>query len=121
VETNDGSITLEAKPTVLRAKSGDGSIRLQVEPDTKMTDAWDVATSDGSVTITLPDGFNAEIDAETSDGAVRSSYPGLDVSRGEGESDREHERRRRELRAKLGEGGPLLKVRTGDGTIRFER
>ncbi len=123
VETNDGSITLDAKPTVLRAKSGDGSIRLQVEPETKMTDAWDVATSDGSVTITLPDGFNAEIDAETSDGSVRSSYPGLEVSRGEGEGegDRERERRRRELRAKLGEGGPLLKVRTGDGTIRFER
>ena len=82
-----------------------------------MADAWDLPTSDGSVTLTLPASFNAEIDAETSDGAVRSSYPGLSTEQdGEG-----RERRRRELRAKLGEGGPVLKVRTGDGTIRFER
>ena len=91
---------------------------MQLEPDTSMTDAWDLATSDGSITLTLPASFNADIDAETSDGAVRSSYPGLSTETEGGEG---RERRRRELRAKLGEGGPVLKVRTGDGTIRFER
>ena len=29
--------------------------------------------------------------------------------------------RRRVLRAKMGDGGKFLKVRTGDGTIRIER
>lgn len=115
VETDDGSITMEARPTVVRARTGDGSIRLRLEPDTTMTDGWDLSTNDGSVTLTLPDSFNAEIDAETSDGSVRSSYPGLSA---EGEDG---ERRRRALRARVGEGGPVLKVRTGDGTIRFER
>ena len=115
LETDDGSITIDARPTVVRARTGDGSIRLRLEPETRMTDGWDVTTSDGSVTLTLPDSFSAEIDAETSDGAVRSSYPGLSAD-GEG-----GERRRRDLRARLGEGGPVLKVRTGDGTIRFER
>jgi len=52
------------------------------------------------------------------DGDVRSSYPGLSTETEGGEG---RERRRRELRAKLGQGGPVLKVRTGDGTIRFER
>ena len=118
LETDDGSLTINARPTVVRARTGDGSIRLQLEPDTSMTDAWDLATSDGSITLTLPASFNADIDAETSDGAVRSSYPGLSTETEGGEG---HERRRRELRAKLGEGGPVLKVRTGDGTIRFER
>lgn len=119
VETNDGSLTIDGKPVMLRARSGDGSIRLNVDQDTVMTEGWDLSTSDGSVTITLPPGFNAEVDAETSDGSVRSSYPGLsDRSDDDGE---ERERRRRELRGRIGDGGPLLKVRTGDGTIRFER
>lgn len=115
VETEDGSITIEANPTVVRARTGDGSIRLRLDPGTSMSDAWDLFTSDGSITVTLPDSFNAEIDAETGDGSIRSSYPGLSA---EGEGG---ERRRRDLRARLGEGGPVLKVRTGDGTIRFER
>jgi hypothetical protein len=116
VETDDGSITIDAKPSVLRAKTGDGAIRLKLRPETTMADAWDLSSGDGSITLTLPSSFNAEIDAETNDGSVRSSYPGL----GE-DDDREGRERRRELRAKVGAGGPLLKVRTRDGTIRFER
>ena len=116
VETEDGSITIDAKPSVLRARTGDGSIRLQVQPESAMAEAWDVSSGDGSITLTLPSGFSADIDAETSDGSIRSSYPGLSEQAGS-----EHRERRRELRAKLGDGGRVLKVRTGDGTIRFER
>jgi len=112
LETEDGSITIDARPTVVRARTGDGSIRMQVQPDARMTDGWDLSTRDGSVTLTLPDPFNADIDAETRDGAVRSSHPALRL---------DGEERRRELRTKMGEGGPVLKVRTGDGSIRFER
>jgi DUF4097 and DUF4098 domain-containing protein YvlB len=116
LETTDGSITLDARPTVLRAKTGDGSIRVQVQGDTGMSDAWDISTSDGSITLTLPANFNAEIDAETSDGAVRSSHPALR----EAGTDSERPERRRELRTKMGEGGRVLRVRTADGSIRFE-
>ena len=119
VETDDGSIAIDARPSVLRARTGDGSITLQLAPETVMADAWDLSTGDGSVTVTLPPEFNAEIDAETGDGSVRSSYPGLGASE-EGE-DSERRQRRRDLRARLGDGGPILKIRTSDGTIRFER
>jgi DUF4097 and DUF4098 domain-containing protein YvlB len=116
-ETEDGSITIDARPSVLRAHTGDGSVRVKVQDGATMADAWDVSTGDGSVTLTLPVSFSADLDAETRDGSVRSEHPSLpDVSRtGEGRE------RRRELRAKMGEGGPLLKIRTGDGTIRLER
>ncbi|MCC7034081.1 MAG: DUF4097 family beta strand repeat protein [Acidobacteria bacterium] len=116
LETNDGSITVSAKPTVLRARTGDGPIRLQVEPDAAMVEPWDLTTSDGSITITLPPAFNAEIDAETSDGSVRSSHPALRLDR----DDEGRRERRRELRTRMGEGGPVLRIRTGDGSIRFE-
>jgi DUF4097 and DUF4098 domain-containing protein YvlB len=124
LETTDGSIGVDAKPSVLKARTGDGSIRVNIEPDTAMTDNWELTTSDGSVTLTLPGEFSADLDAETSDGVVRASHPLLADeanARGEGEDRRERRESRRVLRSRIGDGGKLLRVRTGDGTIRIER
>jgi DUF4097 and DUF4098 domain-containing protein YvlB len=126
LETTDGSIGLDARPSVLKARTGDGSIRAQIDPDSEMTDNWDLTTSDGTVTLVLPSAFNAELDAETSDGVVRVSHPLLDgeattTRRMEGEDRDERRERRRSLRSKMGEGGKLLRIRTGDGSIRIER
>jgi hypothetical protein len=120
LETDDGSIGFEGKPSVLRLKTGDGSVRAQIDPDTVMADNWDLTTGDGSITLNLPSAFNADLDAETSDGAVRSSHPLLEEESSERRSGERRERRR-VLRTKMGEGGKLLRVRTGDGTIRIER
>lgn len=125
LETTDGTIVLDdAKPSVLKARTGDGSIRVELEADTTMTDNWDLTTSDGTVILTLPGLFNAELDAETSDGAVRTTHPLLDDDRAElrdGEGREERRERRRALRSKVGEGGKILRIRTGDGSIRIER
>jgi DUF4097 and DUF4098 domain-containing protein YvlB len=117
LNTQDGSIVLDAKPTVLRATSGDGSIRLTLDPETAMADNWDLTTSDGSVVLTLPSSFNAELDAETSDGSVRVNHPAIQA---EERSEGSRRERRRSLRTTIGSGGRLLKVRTGDGSIRIE-
>ena len=126
LETTDGSIGLEAKPTILRARTGDGSIRANIEPDSVMGDNWELTTSDGSVTITLPGLFNAELDAETSDGSVRANHPLLPSAedrneRREGEGSDERRERRRTMHSKMGDGGKVFRIRTGDGTIRIER
>ena len=125
LETDDGSVGVEAKPSVLHLKTGDGSVRVTLEPDTVMTDNWDITTSDGSVVVTLPGLFNAELDAETSDGAVRTNHPLLDdesrETRRRGEDSGERRERRRTLQTKMGEGGKTLKIRSGDGTIRIDR
>ena len=117
LETEDGSIGIEAKPTSLRAKTSDGTIRMNIEPDTAMSEDWDVQTGDGSVVLTLPTTFNAQLDAETRDGSVRANYPGLSGEERDGETRRE---RRRTLKAMLGSGGRVVRLRTGDGTIRIE-
>ena len=126
LETTDGSIGVDARPSVLKARTGDGSIRVTIEPDTVMTDNWDLTTSDGTVVLTLPGAFNGELDAETSDGVVRASHPLVGDSTDEDDrrpgEDRDARReRRRVLRSKIGDGGKMLRIRTGDGSIRIER
>lgn len=117
LETSDGTISVDGTPAVVRARTGDGPIRLRVDSGTVMSEAWDLSTSDGSVTLTLPTDFAADIDAETSDGSVRASHPGVTTT---DDDSRRDERRRRELRTRMGTGGQTLKVRTGDGSIRIE-
>ncbi|HUQ89655.1 MAG TPA: DUF4097 family beta strand repeat-containing protein [Vicinamibacterales bacterium] len=124
LETDDGRIGVEGKPSVLRLRTGDGSVKVAVDADTLMADNWDITTSDGSVSLTLPGAFSADLDVETSDGVVRTNHPLLDDHRGErrdGDDRDEQRERRRTLRTKIGEGGKILKIRSGDGTIRIDR
>jgi len=68
------------------------------------------------VTLYLPDGFGADLDAHTGDGSIRND---LEVV-GAPEEDRgDRDQRRRTLRGRVGGGGRQIRVRTGDGTIRL--
>jgi DUF4097 and DUF4098 domain-containing protein YvlB len=110
--TGDGSIRLSGTPSVLRARSADGSIVLRIRDGATMTEDWMIATGDGTVSVELPTGFNAEIEAEpSSDGRVRNELTLTSVTGGTRES--------RALKGRLGDGGKRLTLRTSDGTIRL--
>ena len=113
VDTGDGSITAEGTFTAVRARSGDGSVRIAAESGSASTGDWDISTGDGSVTLALPDGFGAEIDAHTGDGRVH--VQDLTVENVTGEIGK------RTLRGRLGAGGGTVRVRTGDGSITLKR
>ena len=108
-DTGDGSIRVRGRLDALALRTGDGSIEADLAAGSKITTGWDVGTGDGHVTLRLPAGFNAELDAHTNDGKIESDFP-VTTARVSGGSD---------LRGKLNAGGPTLKVRTGDGAIRI--
>lgn len=108
VTTDDGGISVTGKIASLRATTRDGSITVRAERGVVPASDWSISTSDGAVTLYLPADFGAEIDAATRDGRVRSE---LDVASAV-EDDRD-----RSLRGTLGAGGPLVRVRSGDGSI----
>ena len=110
--TGDGTVRVSGTPTVVRARSGDGSMVLRIRSGAIMAEDWMVATNDGTVTIELPDGFNAEIEAEPSSGSrVRNDLTLASVSGGTREI--------RTLKGRLGDGGKKIVLRSGDGTIRL--
>ena len=71
VDTGDGSIALGGMLTSVHARSGDGSVTIHAEPGSTPNADWDITTGDGSVTLAVPDGFGAELDAHTGDGGIR--------------------------------------------------
>lgn len=115
--TGDGSIRVAGVPAALDLETRDGSVVVRAERGTVMTSPWTVRTGDGSLVMELPDDFAAELDAETGDGSVKSD---LDVA-GAAPPREEKERDRNRLRGRIGAGGHLLKLRTGDGSIRLRR
>jgi Putative adhesin len=110
--TLDGSLRVTGTPTSLRARSGDGSVVLRIRRGAVMSEDWVVTTEDGPVSVELPDGFSADIEADPgSDGRARSDLTLVNVSGGT--------RTERILRGRLGQGGHRLLIRTGDGTIKL--
>lgn len=110
--TADGTLRVTGTPAALRARSGDGSIVLRIRRGTVMSEDWMVATEDGSVSAELPEGFNAEVEADPgSDGRARSDLTLVNMSGGT--------RNERVLRGRLGQGGFRMLLRTGDGSIRL--
>jgi DUF4097 and DUF4098 domain-containing protein YvlB len=110
--TGDGSIRLSGTPTSLRARSGDGSIFLRIRSGAEMADDWMVATGDGSISVELPEGFTAQIEADPgSGGRVRNDLKLANVVGGTRDT--------RTFTGALGQGSHRLSIRTGDGTIRL--
>jgi hypothetical protein len=113
VDTGDGTVNVRGNLGSVKLHTGDGSVTYRAEPGSAMTDPWEITTGDGTVALFLPPDFGAELDAHTGDGNITDD---LSIER----PDEEDRRARRTLRGKIGQGGKLLRVRTGDGSIRLK-
>jgi DUF4097 and DUF4098 domain-containing protein YvlB len=113
LSTGDGGVSVKGALTSVKARTGDGSIRINALAGSKTDDDWEITTGDGPMTLELPAGFAAEVDAHTGDGGI--SVEGLTIAGAQ--LDKEH---RDDLKGSLGSGGRALRLRTGDGPIRLK-
>jgi DUF4097 and DUF4098 domain-containing protein YvlB len=105
--TGDGSVHVTGRFDNVQLHTQDGSIEFQAARGSRMQSDWRVQTGDGSVHLNLPPDLAADLELRTGDGHIRLDLP-LTVSG----THSEHE-----VSGKLNGGGPLLAVRTGDGSI----
>ena len=115
VDTGDGSVSVRGSLGAVKLHTGDGSVTYHAEPGSTMTDPWEITTGDGTVALFLPADFGAQIDAHTGDGRITNELAIEGPERGEPGS-----RRTRTLKTRVGTGGQLLRVRSGDGSIRLK-
>jgi hypothetical protein len=109
--SGDGNIRVRGKFSGLNLRSGDGNIDAEVAPGSHMATGWMVHTGDGNATLRLPDGFAASLDAHTGDGHITVDLP-ITTDGGVHEDS---------VNGKLNGGGPVLTVRTGDGSVHLAR
>lgn len=127
LQSGDGRVQAEGVDGVLRAHSGDGHIRargrfdnLDISTSDGRIDAeavagstigkgWSVKTGDGSVSLTVPESFAADVALHTGDGHISLDMPLTVEGRYDGSN----------IHGKLNGGGGLLDIHTGDGSIRL--
>jgi hypothetical protein len=108
--SGDGSLQISGRFSALDLETGDGRITANAEP-LESRDAWRIVSGDGSVVLSLPEGFKADLDAQTGDGHISLDFP-VEVS---------GTFRHTLIRGTLNGGGAPLRVKTGDGSIRIRR
>ena len=105
--TKDGHLSCSGRFDALDLGAGDGRVDAIAAPGSQPTTAWNVETGDGAVSLRVPHDINTLLDARTRDGHINVSLP-IPV-----QGRLEH----KELIGELNNGGPSLRIRTGDGSI----
>lgn len=106
--TTNGRIQLEEVSGEIRARTTNGSITVRLAGERFAGRGLDLGTTNGSITVQAPPGFSADLDASTSNGTIRTDFPLLVQGR-----------IGRRIQAPIGEGGPPVRLRTTNGSIRL--
>jgi len=109
-ETLNGGLTLDDVGGNVSGETTNGSITAQLSGDQWDGDELDLRTTNGSVTLTLPEGFSADLEAGTVNGAFHTDFP-ITV-RGQLRSNR--------ISTQLNGGGPPIHISTTNGAIRIQ-
>ena len=110
-ETGDGQMKIRGRFDLLNIRTGDGGIDARIGEGSKMAGPWRIKSGDGSITLRVPGGFAADLDARAGDGKISIDIPVTTSRQLKGNA----------IDGKINGGGPQLNIRTGDGTIRLER
>jgi DUF4097 and DUF4098 domain-containing protein YvlB len=125
VETTNGTIRVESVKGNLKASTTNGDIRVsrldgKLEAETvnggikleevAFKDGLSAETTNGSITLALvsPETVNATLDAETTNGHVSVDFP---------VTIKNLRQSRKRIEAQIGQGGPVITLRTTNGSI----
>ncbi len=109
--SGDGHIRVDGRFDALRIRSGDGHVEAEVATGSTITSPWSIHTSDGHVSLSLPESLAADLDTSTGDGRLSVDLPVTTAGK-----IGEHS-----VRGKLNGGGPLIEIHTGDGGVHIGR
>jgi DUF4097 and DUF4098 domain-containing protein YvlB len=109
LRTTNGKIIATDIKGALHCKTTNGSIKAMIE-DINLKEDMNFKTTNGSIQLYIPEDTSADLEARTTNGSVKSSLP---ISWEESKSKR--------IRyGQLNNGGPLIYLKTTNGSIRIE-
>jgi hypothetical protein len=109
--TVNGGISAASSSGPVTASTVNGSVRVRMDALPAGTGDLSYSTVNGSVTVELPANFNGELDMSTVNGSVRTDFP-ITVS---------GKLNPKRIRATVGNGGRLLRVKTVNGSLELRK
>jgi hypothetical protein len=112
--TSDGNLSVDGLFHALALYTSDGTLDVNLREGTTLAGASTIQSSDGSVTVRVPQSFAADFNVHTSDGHVDCALP-LTIDHYQSGGGDGHA-----LRGKLNGGGTPLTIHTSDGNVKIE-
>ena len=109
--TVNGRIDAASTSGPVDAETVNGSIHVRMDAIPSNTESLEYSTVNGSVTLEVPSSFSGELEMETVNGSLQSDFP---VTM-QGRFNPRH------LRAKIGDGGPTIRLRTVNGSVQLKK
>jgi hypothetical protein len=106
----NGGVTLTEVGGDVSGRTTNGGLKVQLTGDEWDGEGLDVRTTNGGITLVLPDDFNAELESATTNGGISIDFP-VTVSG----------RINRRLRTTLGSGGPMIRAVTTNGGVTIKK
>jgi len=110
VSTGNGNVDVVTTEGPVEVSSGNGDIDVRMSA-LRAKEDMQFHTGSGDVKLTLPANYSGELDASTGNGSIRSDFD-LKVK---GQLSPRH------VRATIGEGGPMLRMSTGNGEFEIRK
>lgn len=108
--TVNGAVSLSRAGGIVEGRTTNGAVKVDLDGTTWDGEGLDVETSNGSVNLSVPEGYSARLETRTVNGRLQVDFP-MTVQGTIGRS----------VTAELGRGGPLLRARTSNGAVRVRR
>jgi DUF4097 and DUF4098 domain-containing protein YvlB len=110
VGSTNGNIRLEGVGGNVTGGTTNGSVVVELAGDKWVGDGVDVSTTNGSITLGIPEAYNGVLDAATTNGSISVDFP-ITVTGKIG----------RRLRAELGDGGATIRAVTTNGSVKIRK
>jgi len=110
VEALNGGVSMRDVQGELRGGTTNGGVMLELDGDRWIGEGVDLETTNGGVTVVIPERYNARLETGTVNGGLNVDFP-ITVQGIVG----------RRLSTTLGSGGPLIRVRTTNGGVTLRR
>jgi hypothetical protein len=108
--STNGGIRLEDVEGAVRARTTNGGVQAYFSQGAELQHDTDLQTTNGAVSLHLPEGVSARIEASTRNGGITTDFPITVFGR-----------LGRNLSGILGDGGPEIRIRTTNGPVRIRR
>lgn len=114
LHTGDGAVDVSGTLDAVRVETADGAVRIEARQGSTISPEWTVRTGDGAISLRLPPELDADVDAYSGDGRI--SIAGAATA-----APSRDDNRPAQVRASIGRGGPVIRLRTEDGAITVTR